>query len=474
MHWPGRGNRGIGIAHLGPGDRAAFEHQLGFYAKESRLPQHQIRQLAHFHRAHLMVEAMGDGGVDRHLGDVALQAGVVVAAVVAFEHTPLHLHLVGGLEGAGDHLTHAAHGLGVAGNDAESAQVVKDVFGGDGFAANPRFSKGHVLGNRGIQVVAHHQHVEVLLERVARVGPGGIGAAGQHIGFTANADDVGGMAAASAFGVEGVNRAAFDGGDGVFHKPRLIEGVGVDADLHIEAIGNAQTAIDRRWCGAPVLMQFEAAGAGTHLLIKGLRGAGIALAEKAQIHRQAIGGLQHAADVKCPWRAGGGVGACGWAGAAPQQRGDPAGDRRFDLLRADEVDVGVDAASREDVPLTGNGFSARSDGDGHPIADVGIARFADGADAAVFEAHISFDNAPPIQDQGVGDHRVNGTRSAAGLALAHAITDDLAAAELHLIAIDGVVLLDFEDQLGIGEPNPVACGGAVGLGIGPTINPIRH
>ena len=52
-------------------------------------------------------------------------------------------------------------------------------------------------------------------------------------------DDVWGMAAASAFGVEGVNRAALDGGDGVFHKPRLIEGVGVDADLNIEAIGNA-------------------------------------------------------------------------------------------------------------------------------------------------------------------------------------------------------------------------------------------
>ena len=68
-----------------------------------------------------MVEAMGDGGVDRHLGDVALQAGVVVAAVVALEHAPLHLHLVGGLEGAGDHLAHAAHGLGVAGNDAEGA-----------------------------------------------------------------------------------------------------------------------------------------------------------------------------------------------------------------------------------------------------------------------------------------------------------------------------------------------------------------
>ena len=32
-------------------------------------------------------------------------------------------------------------------------------------------------------------------------------------------------------------------------------------------------------------MQFEAAGTSSHLLIEGLRGAGIAFAEKAQIHR---------------------------------------------------------------------------------------------------------------------------------------------------------------------------------------------
>ena len=87
--------------------------------------------------------------------------------------------------------------------------------------------------------------------------------------------------AAGSLGVEGVNRAALDRSDGVFHKPRFVERVGMDADLYIEAIGNAQTAVDRCWGGAPVLMQFEAAGAGEHLFIKGLRGAGIALTKEA-------------------------------------------------------------------------------------------------------------------------------------------------------------------------------------------------
>ena len=179
---------------------------------------------------------MGQGRVDRDLGDVALQAMVVVAAGVLRQRTPLHFHLVGGLEGAGDHLTHAAHGLGVAGDDREGAEVVKDVFGGDRFAADPRLGEGHILGNLGIEVVAHHQHVEVLLERVAGVGPGGVGAAGQHICFAADFDDVWRMAATGPFGVEGVDRAAFDRRDRVLHKASFIERVGVDAHLYIHAV----------------------------------------------------------------------------------------------------------------------------------------------------------------------------------------------------------------------------------------------
>ena len=210
---------------------------------------------------------MGDGRVDRGFGDVALQAGVVVAAGVFGQGAALDFHLVGGLEGAGDHLAHPAHGLGVAGDDREGAQVVEDVFGGNRFAADPRFGEGHILRDAWIQVVAHHQHVEVLLERVAGVGAGGVGAAGQHVGLAADLDDVRGVAAAGSLGVKGVDGAAADGADRVFHKAGLVEGVGVDAHLHVEAIGHREAAVDRGWGGAPVFVQLEAAGAGPHLLL---------------------------------------------------------------------------------------------------------------------------------------------------------------------------------------------------------------
>ena len=202
---------------------------------------------------------------------------------------------------------------------------MEDVLGGDRFAADARFGEGHVLGNARIEVVAHHQHVEVLLQGVARVGARRVGGAGQHVGFAADANDVGGVATAGPFGVEGVDRAAGDGADRVLHEARLIEGVGVDAHLHIELIGHREAAIDRRRGGAPVLVQLEAAGPGADLFFQGSRGAGVALAEEAQVDRQPLGGLEHAGQVEGAGGAGGGVGAGGRARAAAQQGGNATG-----------------------------------------------------------------------------------------------------------------------------------------------------
>ena len=282
------------------------------------------------------------------------------------------------------------------------------------------------------------------------------------------------MAAAGTFGVEGVNRASLDGGDRVFHEAGFIQGVGVDAHLHIHPIGHRQAGIDGGGRGAPVFVQLQAAGAGAHLFFQGFRGAGVAFAEKAQVHRQAFRCLKHSPDVEGAGGAGGGIGAGGRSGAAAHQGGDAAGQGRFDLLGTDEVDVGVDATGREDVPFPSDGFRAGTHHDRHPLLGVGVAGFADAHDPAVLEADIGFDDAPPVEDQGIGDHRVDGTLSSRGLGLAHAVANPLAAAELHLIAVDGEVLLDFQDQIGVGEANPVAGGGSVGLGVGLAGDAVGH
>src|SRR4029077_373668 len=95
-----------------------------------------------------------------------------------------------GLPGADDDFAYAPHRLRIGGHHRERTQVVQDVFGGDGLAPDARLGEGHVLGDGRVEVVADHQHVQVLVDSVDRVGHGRIGGGGQHVGFAAQSDDV--------------------------------------------------------------------------------------------------------------------------------------------------------------------------------------------------------------------------------------------------------------------------------------------
>ena len=104
----------------------------------------------------------------------------------------------------------------------------------------------------------------------------------------------------------------------------------------------------------------------------------------------------------------------------------------------------------------------------------GIAGLADAGDLAVLDADVGLDDAPVVDDQRVGDDGVDGAFAARELRLAHAVADDLAAAELHLLAIGGEVLLDLDDEVGVGEADLVADGRAEHVGIGVAGNPVGH
>src|SRR5882672_3568961 len=59
----------------------------------------------------------------------------------------------------------------------QRAEVVQDVLGSDGLLADARFGEGDVLRDRRIEVMADHQHVEMLCdgvhgERACRIGRG--------------------------------------------------------------------------------------------------------------------------------------------------------------------------------------------------------------------------------------------------------------------------------------------------------------
>ena len=142
-------------------------------------------------------------------------------------------------------------------------------------------------------------------------------------------------------------------------------------------------------------------------------------------------------------RASGGVGAGGGPGATTQHGGNPGHQRFVDLLRANKMDVRVDAAWGEQHTFAGDDLRAGADDDTDAGLDIRVAGFAYGGDTPVLNADVGFDNAPVVNDQGIGDDRICDCMGHF-LPLPHAIADHLAAAEFHFLAVHGVVGFDFD------------------------------
>ncbi len=138
------------------------------------------------------------------------------------------------------------------------------------------------------------------------------------------------------------------------------------------------------------------------------------------------------------------------------------------------MDVRIDAAGGDDAAFAGDRLGSGADHDVDTRLDVRVAGLADAADTAIADADIGLDDPPMVEDHGVGDDGVDRTLGAAPLALAHAVANDLAAAELDFLAVDRAVALDLDDELGVGEPQPIAGGRAEHPGISGARNGHRH
>ena len=106
--------------------------------------------------------------------------------------------------------------------------------------------------------------------------------------------------------------------------------------------------------------------------------------------------------------AGGGVGAGGRAGAAADHGGDAAGDRVFDLLRADEVDVGIDAAGGDDAAFAGDDFGGGADDQrwSMPRWMCGLPALPMPTMRPSLMPMSALMMPPVVEDQGVGDDEV--------------------------------------------------------------------
>ena len=97
----------------------------------------------------------------------------------------------------------------------------------------------------------------------------------------------------------------------------------------------------------------------------------------------------------------------GRTGASAEHGCDAGGEGVFDLLGADEVDMGVDTAGGDDAAFTGDDFRGGSDDHGDAILNERIPGVADACDASVLDTDIGFDNSlNGIEDKRVGDDQV--------------------------------------------------------------------
>ena len=88
--------------------------------------------------------------------------------------TTLRFHFISGLPRANNDLSYAPHRLRVAAHHGDGAHICKMSSAAIVPAADTTFSKSHILGD-GYEVVADHEHVQVLIDGIDRKGTRRIG-----------------------------------------------------------------------------------------------------------------------------------------------------------------------------------------------------------------------------------------------------------------------------------------------------------
>ena len=262
-----RRDRGVRVAERTPGDRTALDHDGRPDAEELRLPQHQIGELAGLDGADLVVQPVRDRRVDRVLRDIPLGALVVVrsprptagrgAAFITCATCQVRVITspIRPIAWASDEVIEIAP---MSCRMSSAAMVV---------AADPGLGEGQILGHGGVEVMADHQHVEVLGDGVHGVRQGRVGRSRNDVRQARQRDDVRRVPAAGTLDVEGVDRPAADRArSSTADVAGLVERVGVQRDLQPPLVGGGQCGVDGGRSGTPVLVQLVAAGAGQRLL----------------------------------------------------------------------------------------------------------------------------------------------------------------------------------------------------------------
>mmetsp|Transcript_2676 Transcript_2676/g.7312 ORF Transcript_2676/g.7312 Transcript_2676/m.7312 type:complete len:487 (-) Transcript_2676:790-2250(-) len=309
----------------------------------------------------------------------------------------------------------------------------------------------------------------MLVHRVDREGPGRVRRARQDVLVRDDLDDVGSVPTAGALRVVRVDRPSLHRGDAVVDEPALVERVGVDGHRDVVLVGESEAGVDARRRRPPVLVELESRRAGFEAILQDARVGGVALTGETEVEGVPVGRLEHHPELRRRRGAGRGGGPRRRSRPTSEHRRQSAGDRLVDLLRADVVNVRVDAAGRHDHLLSGD--DVRGGTDGHPGRDavhrVGIPGFADPDDEAPLDPDVGLDDPrDAVDDQSVGDHDVEGLARGRARRLSHALPEGLPSTELALLSVGRQVFFDLDDELRVTETDGVTDGRSVDVGVG--------
>ena len=129
-----------------------------------------------------------------------------------------------------------------------------------------------------------------------------------------------------------VNGSSVDSGDGVLNITGLIEGIGVDGNLHVIAVGSFHSRADSLHGRAPVLVDLEAHRARFELAVevRGIRT--VTFGEETDVDRKLVSSLEHLAEVPGAGSDGGSVCTVCGADTAADKGCDTVGERVDSLL----------------------------------------------------------------------------------------------------------------------------------------------
>src|ERR1700747_872331 len=351
---------------------------------------------------------------------------------------------------------------------------MENVFGCDGFLPNSALGESKVFRNSPVEVMGNHHHIERLIKRIRSVWPRWSRRSWNYVWFAADLDDVRGMSATGSFRMKCMNGPALEGCDCIFDEAAFVERVGMNKNLHVHVICDRQAGINSGGCRTPVLMKLQAAGPRLDLFNETYCRARITLTEETEIHREGIGGLEHPQNVPGTWSTCGCVRPYRGSCASAHHRGQARIKSFFDLLRADVMNVSVNAAGRNNLALAGDHFSSGAEHAGCVRLDIRVPGFPDRGYPTIFDSDIRLHDPPVIENQGVRNYRVDCAFTARSLGLAHTVANHLPAAKLHLLAVDRIILVHLDEDIGICKAHFVADCGAKHLRIGSSVHFVGH